>query len=183
MCCSLLRSWRWWGREDDQTVRWRWTMLALSPLDRVNKRLTADFPGRQGPCSSFVAAIDVFGQLSVGHATCWSWWSPWHGGVTGCGHGRHCAVGIGTVWSGFACVKRIRRHRGGALAPSQTSRGFRRFGEVGSGASAPPLRRRIRFSRLYSLHSLSLSTAQRLSCPILATPPCHGAQQNSMPHG
>lgn len=45
-------------------------MLALSPLDRVNKMLTADFPGRQGPCSSFVAAIDVFGQLSVGHATC-----------------------------------------------------------------------------------------------------------------
>ena len=108
------------------------------------------------------------------------WWSPWHGGVTGCGHGRHCAVGIGTVWSGFACVKRIRRHRGGALAPSQTS-GFRRFGEVGSGASAPPLRRRIRFSRLYSLHSLSISTAQRLSCPILATPPCHGAHQNSIP--
>ena len=34
-------------------------MLALSPLDRVNKMLTADFPGRQGPCSSFVAAIDV----------------------------------------------------------------------------------------------------------------------------
>ena len=57
----------------------------------------------------------------------------------------------------------------------------RRFGEVGSGASAPPLRRRIRFSRLYSLHSLSLSTAQRLSCPILATPPCHGAHQNSIP--
>ena len=47
-------------------------MLALSPLDRVNKMLTADFPGRQGPCSSFVAAIDVFSQLSVGHATCWS---------------------------------------------------------------------------------------------------------------
>ena len=41
-------------------------MLALSPLDRVNKMLTADFPGRQGPCSSVVAAIDVFGQLSVG---------------------------------------------------------------------------------------------------------------------
>ena len=38
---------------------------SLSPLDRVNKMLTADFPGRQGPCSSFVAAIDVFGQLSV----------------------------------------------------------------------------------------------------------------------
>ena len=57
----------------------------------------------------------------------------------------------------------------------------RRFGEVGSGASAPPLRRRIRFSRLYSLHSLSLSTAQRLSCPILATPPCHGAHQDSIP--
>jgi len=45
-------------------------MLALSPLGRVNKRLTADLPGRQGPCSSFVAAIGVFGQLSVGHATC-----------------------------------------------------------------------------------------------------------------
>ena len=56
-----------------------------------------------------------------------------------------------------------------------------RFGEVGSGASAPPLRRRTRFSRLYSLHLLSLSTAQRLSCPILATPPCHGAHQNSIP--
>ena len=41
-------------------------MLALSPLGRVNKRLTADLPGRQGPCSSFVAAIGVFGQLSVG---------------------------------------------------------------------------------------------------------------------
>ena len=91
-------------------------MLALSPLDRVNKMLTADFPGRQGPCSSFVAAIDVFGACDM-----LVWWSPWHGGVTGCGHGRHCAVGIGTVWSGFACVKRIRRHRGGALAPSQTS--------------------------------------------------------------
>ena len=56
-----------------------------------------------------------------------------------------------------------------------------RIWRVGSGASAPPLRRRIRFSRLYSLHSLSLSTAQRLSCPILATPPCHGAHQNSIP--
>ena len=47
-------------------------MLALLPLGRMNKRLTADLPGRQGPCSSCVAAIGVFGQLFVGHATCWS---------------------------------------------------------------------------------------------------------------
>ena len=47
-------------------------MLAHSPLVRVKQKLTTDLPGRQGPCSSFVAAIDVFGQLSVGHATCWS---------------------------------------------------------------------------------------------------------------
>ena len=47
-------------------------MLALSPLDRMHKRMTAELSGRQGPCSSFVAAIGVFGQRSVGHATCWS---------------------------------------------------------------------------------------------------------------
>ena len=58
----------------------------------------------------------------------------------------------------------------------------RRFGEVGSGASAPPLRRRIRFSRLYSLYALSFSTARRLTCLYLAAPPCHGAHQNSIPH-
>jgi len=40
-------------------------MLAHSPLVRVKQKLTADLPGRQGPCSSSVAAIDVFGQLSV----------------------------------------------------------------------------------------------------------------------
>ena len=154
-------------------------MLALSPLGRVNKRLTVDLPGRQGPCSSFVAAIGVFGQLSVGHATCWSG-APWYGGVTGSGHDRHCAVGIDAVWSDFACVKRIRRHRGGALAPPLMS-GFGRFGEVGSGARAPPLRRRIRLNRLYSLQSLSYSTDRCLSCLIPATPPCHGAHQNSMP--
>ena len=74
------------------------------------------------------------------------WWSLRHGGVTGPGHDRHCAVGIDAVWSDFACVKRIRRHRGGALAPPRTS-GFGRFGEVGSGARAPPLRRRIRVNR------------------------------------
>ena len=39
---------------------------------------------------------------------------------------RDTVLGIGTVWSGFACVKRIRRHRGGALAPSRTS-GFLRY--------------------------------------------------------
>ena len=52
------------------------------------------------------------------------WWSLRHGGVTGSGHDRHRADGIGAVWSDFACVKRIRRHRGGALAPPRTS-GFR----------------------------------------------------------
>ena len=78
------------------------------------------------------------------------WWSLRHGGVTGSGHDRHRADGIGAVWSDFAYVKRIRGHRGGALAPSQTSGcSPRRFREVGSGASAPPLRRRIRLNRLY----------------------------------
>jgi hypothetical protein len=48
-----------------------WLSCVL-PLGRMNKRLTADLPGRQGPCSSCVAAIGVFGQLFVGHATCWS---------------------------------------------------------------------------------------------------------------
>ena len=99
------------------------------------------------------------------------WWSLRHGGVTGSGHDRHRADGIGAVWSDFACVKRIRRHRGGALAPPRTS-GFGRFGEVGSGASAPPLRRRIRLNRLYSPHSLAYSTDRCLSCLIPATPPC-----------
>ena len=51
-----------------------------------------------------------------------AWWSLRHGGVTGSGHDRHRADGIGAVWSDFACVKRIRRHRGGALAPPRTSR-------------------------------------------------------------
>ena len=108
------------------------------------------------------------------------WWSLRHGGVTGSGHDRHCAVGIDAVWSDFACVKRIRRHRGGALALPLTS-GFGRFGEVGSGARAPPLRRRIRLNRLYSLQSLPYSTDRCLSCLIPTTPPCHGAHQNSMP--
>ena len=108
------------------------------------------------------------------------WWSLRHGGVTGSGHDRHRADGIGTVWSDLACVKLIRRHRGGALAPPRTS-GFGRFGEVGRGASAPPLRRRIRLNRLYSPHSLSYSTDRCLSCLIPVTPPCHGAHQNSMP--
>ena len=40
-------------------------MLARSPLFRLKQKLTADLPGRQRPCSSSVAAIDVFGQLSV----------------------------------------------------------------------------------------------------------------------
>ena len=40
-------------------------MLAHSPLVRVKQKLTTDLPGRQGPSSSSVAAIDVFGQLSV----------------------------------------------------------------------------------------------------------------------
>ena len=69
------------------------------------------------------------------------WWSLRHGGVTGSGHDRHCAVGIDAVWSDFACVKRIRRHRGGALALPLTS-GFGRFGEGRkrgqSPAPAPP---------------------------------------------
>ena len=40
-------------------------MLARSPLFRLKQKLTANLPGRQRPCSSSVAAIDVFGQLSV----------------------------------------------------------------------------------------------------------------------
>ena len=36
-------------------------MLARSPLFRLKQKLTADLPGRQRPCSSSVAAIDVFG--------------------------------------------------------------------------------------------------------------------------
>ena len=150
MCCSLLRSLRRRRHEDDQTVRWMLTMPARSPLDRVNKRLTAGLTGRQRPCCSCVAAVNVFGQLSMHHGPCHMlvWWSLRHGGVTGSGHDRHCAVGIDAVWKDVACVKRIWRHRGGALAPPLTS-GFGRFGEVGSGASAPPLRRRIRLNRLY----------------------------------
>ena len=53
-------------------MRWRLQLLALSPLARVSKRLTADLPSRQRPCSSCVAAVNVFGQLSMAHATCWS---------------------------------------------------------------------------------------------------------------
>ena len=49
------------------------------------------------------------------------WRSPRHGSVTGPGYVRHCAVGTGTVWSDLACAKRIRRHRGGALAPPAAS--------------------------------------------------------------
>ena len=52
-------------------MRWRLQLLALSPLARVSKRLTAGLPGRQRPCSSCVAAVNVFGQLSMAHATCW----------------------------------------------------------------------------------------------------------------
>ena len=108
-------------------MRWRLTFLALSLLARVRKRLMAGLPGRQRPCSSCVAAVNVFGQLSI-HGPCnmLVWWSLRHGGVTGSGHDRHRADGIGAVWSDFACVKRVRRHRGGALALPLTS-GFGRF--------------------------------------------------------
>ena len=53
-------------------MRRRLTFLALSLLARVLKRLKAGLPGRQRPCSSCVAAVNVFGQLSMAHATCWS---------------------------------------------------------------------------------------------------------------
>ena len=52
-------------------MRRRLTFLARSLLARVLKRLTAGLPGRQRPCSSCVAAVNVFGQLSMAHATCW----------------------------------------------------------------------------------------------------------------
>ena len=136
-----------------------WPAEALIQLCGHGRRVWAAL---HGPCNMLV------------------WWSLRHGGVTGSGHDRHCAVGIDAVWKDVACVKRIWRHRGGALAPPLTS-GFGRFGEVGSGAGAPPLRRRIRLNRLYSLQSPSYSTDRCLSCQITATPPCHGAHQNSMP--
>eukprot|EP00964_Phaeocystis_antarctica_P023119 scaffold12917_cov36-Phaeocystis_antarctica.AAC.1 len=63
--------------------------------------------------------------------------------------------------------------------PTQPSAAWR---EVGSGASAPPLRLRIRFNRPYSLHALSPSTVQRLTCLNPATPQCHGAHQNTACH-
>ena len=72
MSCSLLRSLRQWCHKDDQALRWRLTLLALSPLARASKRPTVGPPGRQRPCSMSVAAVDVFGQLSMAHATCWS---------------------------------------------------------------------------------------------------------------
>ena len=136
-----------------------WPAEALIQLCGRGRRVWAAL---HGPCNMLV------------------WWSLRHGGVTGSGHDRHCAVGTDAVWCDVACVKRIRRHRGGALAPPLMS-GFGRFGEVGSGARAPPLRRRIRLNRLYSLQSLSYSTDRCLSCLIPTTPPCHGAHQNSMP--
>ena len=120
-------------------MRWRLQLLALSPLARVSKRLTADLPSRQRPCSSCVAAVNVFGQLSMAHAIACNmlvWWSLRHGGVTGSGHDRHRADGIGTVWSDLACVKLQRRHRGGALAPPRTS-GFGRFGERSEAGPVP----------------------------------------------
>ena len=70
---------------------------------------------------------------------------------------------------------------GAGHSPRPGRQVFGRFGEVGSGASAPPLRRRIRLNRLYSPHTLAYSTDRCLSCLIPATPPCHGAHQNSMP--
>ena len=94
---------------------------------------------------------------------------------------------VGTVLSvlvlyGVALlVLSVYRGTGAGHSPRLRRQVSAAFGEVGSGASGPPLRRRIRFSRLYSLHSLSISTAQCLSCPILASPPCHGAHQNSIP--
>jgi hypothetical protein len=66
-------------------------MLALLPLGRMNKRLTEDLPGRQGPCSSCVAAIGVFGQLFVWGMRHAGLVTTRHGGVTGSGHERHCA--------------------------------------------------------------------------------------------
>ena len=155
-------------------------MLALSPLTRASKEADG------GPAWPAEALLQLCGRgrrvWAALHGPCnmLVWWSLRHGGVTGPGHDRHCAVGTDAVWSDFACVKRIRRHRGGALAPPLTS-GFGRFGEVGSGASAPHLRRRIRLNRLYSLQSLPYSTDRCLSCLIPATPPCHGAHQNSIP--
>ena len=53
-------------------MRWKLTFLALSLLARVRKRLVAGLSGRQRPCSSCVAAVNVFGQLSMAHAICWS---------------------------------------------------------------------------------------------------------------
>ena len=106
-----------------------------------------------------------------------------HGGVTGSGHERHCA----RYWY---CMERLCLCKAYTEAQGRGTRPVSDvrfspissiFGEVGSGASAPPLRRRIRFNRPYSLYALSLSTARRLTCLNLATPPCHGAHQNSIP--
>lgn len=74
-----------------------WSAEALLQLCGRGQRVWAAL---HGPCNMLV------------------WWSLRHGGVTGSGHDRHRADGIGAVWSDFACVKRIRRHRGGALANS-----------------------------------------------------------------
>ena len=112
-------------------------MPAHSPLVRVKQKLTTDLPARQGPCSSSVAAIDVFGHSSPWPCRMLVWRSPRHGSVTGPGYVRHCAVGTGTVWSDLACAKRIRRHRGGALAPPRTSE----VGPLGERSEAGPVPR------------------------------------------
>ena len=97
---SLLRSWRWWGCEDDQTVRWRWTMLALSPLDRMNKRMTA-----VGPVWPARALLQLCGRdrrvWSALRGACdmLVWWSPWHGGVNGAWTRYDCAVFSGPITS------------------------------------------------------------------------------------
>ena len=70
-------------------------MLALSPLGRVNKKLTADLTPRKGlaPALWPRSACLVSSPWGMRHAglvvtmAC---------GVTGSGHDRHCAVGIGT---------------------------------------------------------------------------------------
>ena len=87
----------------DADCRPAWPAEALLQLCGRGQRVWAAL---HGPCNMLV------------------WWSLRHDGVTGSGHDRHRADGIGAVWSDFACVKRIRRHRGGALAPPRTS-GFR----------------------------------------------------------
>ena len=92
-----------------------WPAEALIQLCGRGRRVWAAL---HGPCNMLV------------------WWSLRHGGVTGSGHDRHCAVGTDAVWSDFACVKRIRRHRGGALAPPLTS-GFGRFIERSEAGPEP----------------------------------------------